>query len=243
MYYIYELDFEDGSKYIGCTNNITRRRAQHNANSKSRSSRLGVYLNASDITLTDSDFIILESHTDRLIALQREREIAKDYAFHGTLLHNDNYSSNCTRAGVKTHDTSKAYVIIDFAEHTATHVVGLKPYCETMKLDYKLLQRTVKGDRICYNRYKAFFSEDWESVEDKDFYLSGRILQANAEKWMQNHVKAASKEYEVRFPDGHTEIIKNLDQFARDHNLTSGTLHATFKKNKPTKGFQVVRRI
>lgn len=243
MYFIYELAFSDGSKYVGCTNNIRRRKDQHNGNARNRKSRLGRYLDDMNIVLKESDFKIVESYTDRREAFRREREITKCYASNGVLLLNNMYSNTSTRIGVKNYDSSKEYFVIDFKEHTATKIFGLKPYCELIGLDYKLLQRTVNRDSVCHKRYKAFSPEEWEAVQDKDFYLSGKYLQSNADKWMERHIKAASKEYEVRFPDGHTEIIKNLDQFARDHNLTSGTLHATFKKNKPTKGYQVVRRI
>lgn len=243
MYYVYELAFKDGSKYIGCTNNISRRRSQHNSNARKRSSKLGVFLSDSGVTLDDSDFVVLATYDDRASAFCREREIAKTNASAGVYLLNDNYSNECSRAGIRTHDTSKAYVVVDFIEHTATFVVGLKPYCDKHGLDYKLLQRTAKGNHVCSKKYKAFHLEDWEAIEDKNYYLSGKVLQDNAENWMRKHVEAASKSYEVKFPDGHTEIVTNLDRFARDHNLTSGTLHSTFNKNKPTKGFQVVRRI
>lgn len=243
MYFIYELAFEDGSKYVGCTNNIRRRKDQHNGCARNRKSRLGRYLNDMNIVLKESDFKIVESYEDRREALRREREITKSYASNGINLLNDTYSNTSTRIGAKYYDSSKEYVVIDFEAHTATKVFGLKPYCEQIGLDYKLMQRTAKHDSVCYKRYKAFLTEEWEAIQDKDFYLSGKYLQSNADKWMQRHIQVASKEYEVKFPDGHTEIVKNLDRFAREHSLTSGTLHATFKKNKPTKGYQVVRRI
>lgn len=244
MYFVYLLKFSDGSCYVGCTSNISRRCHQHNENARKKKSKLGNYLSSNNIVLSVKDFEIIFSSESRPEALSFERRSAKSFASNDIKLLNDTYSKECTRIGKKNHDSSKEYVVVDMVDHTATLVHGLKPYCEnTLGIDYKLIQRTVGGSKVSFGRYKAFFLDQWNAIEDKDFFLSGKILQANTDQWMKRHIKAASKEYEVKFPDGHTEIVKNLDQFARDHNLTPGTLHGTFKKNKPTKGYQVIRRI
>lgn len=59
----------------------------------------------------------------------------------------------------------------------------------------------------------------------------------------QERIKKSCKQYLVKIPNGEIVKVTNLDKFARENNLTSGTLHSTFKKNKPTKGFQVIKRI
>lgn len=242
MYFVYEL-VVGGRKYIGCTSDIRRRKDQHNENARKVKSKLGAYLLNNGIQLTTEDFKILFMSESRNEALSEERRIALALSQQGEMLLNDNYSNECTRKGKNIGNTSKTFVVIDCELHTAVKVDDLRQYCLSEGLDYKLLHRTCGSGHIYKNRYCAFRYDDWEKVKDKGKYLDGTFYREAIQKARTIHAEKTSKYYAVKFPDGHIETVKNLDCFARNHGLTSGTLHATFIKNKPTKGYQVIRRI
>lgn len=242
MYKVYKLTFGE-RVYIGCTNNIRRRKDQHNGNARTKRSKLGRFLSDNGIRLDVDDFQILYESEDRSKALAYEKKSAIDAEKHGLLLLNDIYSSDCTRKGKNLGHTAKTFVIVDFIEHTVTTVTDLRQYCFKNGLDYKLLHRTSKSGHEYKNRYCAFVAEVWEKEPDKQKYIDGSFVDEIKEKVNDDKIKRMSKCYEVQFPDGHTEIVCNLCQFAREHNLTDGTLHATYTKRKPTKGYKVIRRI
>ena len=58
-------------------------------------------------------------------------------------------------------------------------------------------------------------------------------------KGLPNTWTNLSKKYIITFPDSSTQEITNLRQFAKDHNLSQGTLHMTSSgKRKSHKGFK-----
>lgn len=243
MYKVYLLSFDDGHEYIGCTNNVRRRRDQHNENARERKSKLGIYLNDNGIVLKENDFTVLNSFEDRSVALKCEREEAiKRNKHKGTLL-NDNYTDTCSRKGKNIGNTAKKYIVIDIVNQTSTPIDNLRQYCISEGLNYKSMQDTVNKTHICLNRYKVFYYEKWEQTENKNYYINGDFLKDIYTKNRSNHVSRCSKKYEVQHPDGTLKIVTNLDNFAREHNLTPGTLHSTLSKNKKTKGYKVIRRI
>lgn len=241
MYYVYRLDF-DGCCYVGCTNNLQRRGHQHNENARKRSSKLGRYLNENKIIISVSDFTVVYSFRDRKDALREERNLAFSLASKGVVLLNDNYSPDCSRKGKNEGHTAKEYVVVDYVNHTAQYVCDLRRFCRINGYRYKELQRTVHR-KIHRNQFIAFYKDEWEGIQNKEFFLSGEFVKVRNEKIGQGIIARSAKQYDVMFPDGHIETVYNLDKFAREHNLTSGTLHATFNKKKPTKGYQVIRRI
>lgn len=241
MYYVYRLDF-DGCCYVGCTNNLSRRKNQHNENARKCSSKLGRYLNQNKIVISDSDMTVVGSFYNRPDALREEREMAFSLAKQGVPLLNDNYSPDCSRKGKNEGNTAKEYVVVDFVNHTAQCVCDLRRFCRVNGYGYKDLQRTVHR-KVHRNQFIAFYKEEWEALHDKEYFLSGAFVKAREEKIEQDKIARTAKCYDVMFPDGHIERVRNLDRFAREHNLTSGTLHATFNKKKATKGYQVIRRI
>lgn len=242
MYYVYKLEF-DGRIYVGCTNNIRRRKDQHNGNARNRKSKLGCFLADRSITLKTSDFVVLSIYKERDKALKEERRIAHAYAKEGVNLLNDNYSPDCTRIGKHIGNTSKEFVVIDCKENTATEVKDLRQYCIANGIDYKLIHRTTKSGHICHERYCAFSREDWENETEKEKYLDGSFVDEIRKSISEDISRRQGKTYLVLFPDGHDEIVVNLYKFAKEHNLTPGTLHGTYIKQKPTKGYQVIKRI
>ena len=241
MYYVYRLDF-DGCCYIGCTSDISRRKNQHNENARKCSSKLGRYLNQKGIKVSITDFKVLQAYDSRPEALKTERDTAMMLSKQGVTLLNDNYSPDCSRKGKNEGNTAKEYVVIDYVDHTVKYVHDLRQFCKANGYSYKDLQRTIHR-KTHRNRLIALHKEEWDVIEDKDFYVSGDFVKARTEEIAKKNVLKSAKRYEVAFPDGHSEIVYNLDKFAREHNLTSGTLHATLIKSKPTKGYQVIRRI
>lgn len=242
MYFVYRLKIGD-YEYVGCTNNIRRRKDQHNGNARNRKSKLGQYLSDNGIVLKVTDFDVVAEYASRVDALRHERSMALELADKGAKLLNDNYSHECTRKGKNIGNTAKEYVVVDYDAHTATQVRDLRQYCIKQNWDYSLVQRTAKQGQYCKHNCKAFFAEDWAKEPNKEKYISGAFVDEVIQSAKTTRVKKTSKLYEVMFPDGHTEIIKNADKFAREHGLTPGTFHATLIFNKPTKGYQVLRRI
>ena len=242
MYYVYRLEFGE-HEYIGCTNNIRRRKDQHNGKAQSGASKLGRFMKEHGIVLKTDDFQILASLDDRHEALMMERATAQSAESKGAKLLNDNYSRDCTRKGKNIGNTAKEYVVVDYKAHTVTTVTNLRQYCLKNGYDYKLVQRTVKPGRHCNYGIKVFYTEDWAMESNKDKYLSGEFIDEVTDNAIAERVEKTSKAYDVRFPDGHTETIRNLDKFARDHGINAGNLHATLMYKRPTKGYQVLRRI
>lgn len=242
MYYVYRLTF-GGYEYIGCTNNIRRRKDQHNANARNGKSKLGEYLQTNGITLKTDDFQIVATHADRSEALNKERSIAIDAEASGARLLNDNYSRDCTRKGKNIGNTAKEYTVVDYRAHTATTVNDLRQYCIKHGLNYKSVQRTVKPGHYSESGVKAFYADEWARESDKDKYLSGAFVEEIRVQAREKKNAKTSKSYVVRFPDGHTETVKNLDKFAREHCVNAGNLHASYTTQKPASGYQVLRRI
>lgn len=244
MYYIYIVTLKEKEVYIGCTNNISRRKDQHNENIKKKHGRFATYIadNYPNFSLKKEDFKIKAIFESRRDALVYEKKLTKSFIGKAKVL-NDNYNIDCSRKNKNLGNTSKKYVFIDIMEHTSELVVDLRQFCIKKELDYKLIQRTVKGDLLSYKRYKVFYECDWEDLENKEYYLSGDFYEDKKKRKENDLIKRSSKKYIVKTPEGEEIEVLNLDKFAREHNLTSGTLHATYTKNKPTKGYQVIKRI
>jgi hypothetical protein len=73
-------------------------------------------------------------------------------------------------------------------------------------------------------------------------YISGSFLKDIKNKNLKNHIKRNAKKYKVLFPDGHTEIVVNLDKFARDNNINAGNLHNTIRyENRKASGYKAYK--
>ena len=242
MYYVYKVE-KGQNVYVGCTNNIRRRKDQHNENARRGKSKFGRFLSENAITLHKEDMIVLFALDDRDEALKVEKRTAIDCEKSGMLLLNDNYSENCTRKGKNLGHTCKRYVIVDMCEHTAIEISDLRQYGYKIGVDYRDLHYTIKGG-FCQKRYKVFTPERWESEKDKDLYLSGEIMKIKKEELSIEMVRRNEKRYIVLTPSNETIEVTNLDKFAREHNINAGNLHASF--NHPTRrpnGYKVIKRI
>lgn len=244
MYYVYTITLPKGEVYVGCTNFLRRRKDQHNENKRNRHGRFATYIadNYPDLTIALKDLNVIASFANRDEALKYEKKTAKSYIGKSVLL-NDNYNVDCSRKGKNIGNTAKKYVLVDIVAHGVVYIFDLMQYCKKNGLEYSLIQRTVRGCKVAYNRYKAFYEFDWLDIEDKEYYLSGQFYADHLEKSRIAHGKKTSKTYLVRTPTGEVETITNLDKYAREHNLTAGTLHSTLTLPKSTKGYKVIKRI
>lgn len=229
--------------YVGCTNNLRRRKDQHNGNARLGKSKFGRFLSENDIVLQTNDLVVINSFEDRKEALQVERTITKEYEKDGWLVLNDNYSKGCSRKGKHLGNTCKDYIVVDMREHTITEIRDLRQYGIKIGVDYRNLHYTLKGG-FCLNRYKVFTLEGWESVKDKDLYLSGEIVEIKKKESYKNGAKKIAKQYMVLTPENKTIKVVDLDAFARKHNINAGNLHNSY--NHPThraSGYKVIKRI
>lgn len=246
LYNVYVITLENGEKYVGCTNNITRRKTQHNENVRKKKNRFAQYVadKYPDKIFVDSDLLVIATFQDRSEALKYERKTAKSYIGKYVLL-NDNYSDSCTRKGKNLGNTSKDYVLVDFVEHTSEFLSCLRGYCKSRGWSASLLNKTIHGNCVSYGRYKLFYSDVWQDMDEekKEYYLSGKFIIEHQENLKKLKQRNYSKKYLVKTPSGNIEEVVNLSKYAREHNLTEGTLHATLIKKKPTKGYMVMERI
>lgn len=245
IYFVYEINFNNNEKYVGCTNNLRRRKDQHNENIRKRKGKLGKYLasNYDDIYIDESDLKIIASFSNRKEALIYEKEITAKYDKEKFFLLNDNYTKDCTRKGKNIGNTSKEYCIIDVVNKTYEYINNLRQYSITKGLSYKSLQDTVNKTHIHKNRYKVFLLEDWKEISDKNYFISGKFLEDINSKLKLKQIKRNSKTYKILTPNNEIMIVENLDKFAKDNNINPGNLHASLTTNKKAQGYLVLERI
>jgi hypothetical protein len=85
----------------------------------------------------------------------------------------------------------------------------------------------------CYGIKRPPFSEEWKN----------KMSLSHRKKNSKEHIKATSEScsrfWEITFPNGHKEIIKNKSQFCREHNLSSGNMTSLSQgKLKYYKGYK-----
>lgn len=240
MYNVYVITLPKGEVYVGCTNDIINRKNQHNENARKRKNRFATYVadNYPNLKLIETDLKIIATFEDRNEALKFEKKTAKSY-IGKTILLNDNYNIDCSRKGKNIGNTAKSYVLIDIENHSETIISNLRQYCIKNNLSYKDLQRTTNKIALYNSRYKCFYENEWLDIEDKEYYLSGKFYKEHLENSKNNAIIKMSKTYLVKTPMGELVKVTNLDKFAREHNLSAGTLHS---KGGKTNGYMVVKR-
>lgn len=247
MYYVYLLEFPDGAQYVGCTNNIKRRKQQHNGKSRKLSSKLGCYLKEKGIILTDDDFKILAKFVDRKDALRTERDIALQKDKCGICLLNDNYTQECSRKGRNIGLTFKEYVVIYYPQGEVVKVADLKQYCEKNGLNYKNVQRTAtKRYAGTVNGIKAIRIEEWNSMSEKErnSYKDGSFETIRELRKNEGVRQRQSKTYLVLTPWGETVKVTNLDRYAKEQGINAGNLHYTLSNpRRKASGYKVIKRI
>ena len=118
MYYVYVIELPNKEVYVGCTNNIIRRKDQHNENVRKRKNRFAQYVadNYPNLKLTKQDLNIIASFKERNEALKYEKKTTKSYIGKAVLL-NDMYNIDYSRKGKNIGHTAKKYVLIIFLNY------------------------------------------------------------------------------------------------------------------------------
>ena len=91
------------------------------------------------------------------------------------------------------------------------------------------------------NRDKSFFNSK-EYKEKQRINSSGKNNPMCGSSWTNRQIETNVCSYVVTYPDNHTEVIINLNDFCRRHNLSAGNMCSTsVGKRKHTKGFSCVK--
>jgi len=250
MYFVYKVHFSKyNATYIGCTNNIRRRKDQHNGNARTGRSFFGRFLSSAGIVLSESDLEVVGEFSERSEALKVERDMTLALSETGVLVLNDLYSDHCTKKGLKgaENPASKRYVLIDTALHTVEPVDDMHSWCDEHDgVSYKTLIGTAKRKPYIHKgRYLVRHIEEWESMstDEQLDLVSGDWYTRHLEENRAKHVLVASKRYLVMSPNGETIEVTNLDKFARDNGINCGNLHATLGTGKRAAGYKVLERL
>lgn len=249
MYYVYRVAFEKyNAVYIGCTNNVRRRKDQHNENARNGKSFFGRFLNSCGIVLTTDNFEVIAEYEDRPSALKREKNETASLIGTGVLILNDNYSDHCSRKGLRGKDNpfSKTYIVVDIVEHSIEKVDEMHVWCDAHNVSYKTMIGTAKRKPLVHKgRYIAREISEWLLLDDeeKGNLISGKWYAEHIEANRKNDVERKSKVYLVQTPNGETITVKNLDKFARDNGINSGNLHASFTTGRSAVGYRVLERL
>lgn len=250
MYFVYRVSFpEYNAIYIGCTNDIRRRKDQHNENARKGKSFLGRFLLSVGIKLAESDFEIIDESEDRKVALKSEKDHVNELIGTGVLILNDNYSNHCSRVGLKGSDnpSSKTYVLIDVLNHTTEVVDDVHGWCESNGIkSYKTLIGTAKRKPLMHaGRYIMRNIGEWDEMSDKDRndLVSGAWYAKRRESSERNRRTLISGKYLVLTPSGKTVEVTNLDQYAIEHGINKGNLHATLSKGNTACGYRVLEKL
>ena len=250
MYYVYKVEFpEHNAIYVGCTNNIRRRKDQHNGNSVTGKSYFGRFLKSHGLRISADDMTIIREFSNRKDALSFERETT--YGLHGSGMYvlNDNYSDHCSRKGLSGRDNpaAKEYVLIDLREKSSEFVDDVHAWCSSHEgVNYKSLIGTVKGKPHVYRgRYSLMYANDWNnlSAQEKETVVNGDWYRLRLAASESHRKTLISKKYLVQTPNGTIEEVNNLCEYAREHGINEGNLHASATTKKPAAGYRVLERL
>lgn len=246
MYYVYKIKLPFNYVYIGTTNNIRRRKDQHNENARKEKSYFGKYLKENNIVLTLDDFEILFTSEERPKALEKETYYIKMYDKDTNYISLNEKDTIREKKRVIVHKTVLEYMIVDFIEHKSFYVKDIREYELNNNFCRGCLHRTVKSKfRVTKNRYKAFYLNEWNelSKEEKNYYLSGDFLKDKENYLKKNKQKNYQKQYLVENKNGEVFIVSNLNEFAKEHGINKGNLHGSFHNHHWCKGYRVKERL
>lgn len=232
--------------YVGCTNNVKRRKQQHLDNARKNKGALGRFINKNNL-FNEFKLHVIASFRDRDKALKYEKAVTVRYDLNNNFeVINDNYTRHCSRKGKHIADPkrSKKWVIIDILTHKLEKVLSLRHYAITNNLSYKNMHACAKHKCHVYKgKYKIFEISEWNSFskDEKEKYISGDFLKEVLDFNMESLIKRSSKKYKVIKPDGSSIIVINLDKFARENNINAGNLHASCSTGKKANGFIAIK--
>jgi len=249
MYYVYKVAFEKyNAVYIGCTNNVRRRKDQHNENARKGKSFFGRFLSSCGIVLTETNFKVIAKFEDRPSALKREKQETVALIGTGILILNEINSDHYLRKSLSGKDNpcSKTYVVVDMIEHSFEIVDEMHAWCDKNDTAYKTMIGTAKRKPYVHKgRYIAREIDEWNSLSERERsdLISGKWYTEHIEANRRKHIERQSKTYIVQTPNGETVIVKNLDRFARDNGINDGNLHASLATGRSAAGYRVLERL
>jgi len=249
MYYVYKISFPElNAVYIGCTNNLRRRKDQHNGNARRGKSYLGRFLADNGISLSEDDLQVIGEYDVRQDALDYERSTALSYKDTDVHLLNDVYSNHSTRKGLKgiKNPSTKEYVVIDIEEHVGHFVRDMHAWCDKHPgVSYKTLIGTAKQKPLMHcGRYIARHFDEWDSMPVSECIelLSGEWYRKRREESESKRVRKTSRTYLLETPNGYM-FVRNLDKFARENGINPGNLHASLSTGRYAQGYKVVEKL
>lgn len=234
MYYVYKIRLEEGEEYVGCTNNLKRRKEQHNENIRKKKSYLGQYISNKypEKILIQDDLEQIASFIDRKEALKFESKTIHLLDKKGITLLNDSGTSHSSRKNIIPTHCLKKYILVDFVNHIEEEIYNLSEWCNANGVKKSIIHHSLKPYSVFNNRYKLFHMEDWDGIQDKDKYISGEFLKEKAEKELNRKRTQYSFEWILEDKQGNKIKIKNLNEFARVHNINIGNIHASYTSFK-----------
>ncbi|MBO7691918.1 MAG: GIY-YIG nuclease family protein [Methanobrevibacter sp.] len=246
MYYVYKIELPFKHVYIGATNNITRRKDQHNENARKEKSYFGRYLKENNIILNQDNFEILYSSEKRKEALKQEEYYIKKYDNDKNYVSLNESKTKREKKKVVINKTCLEYIVIDFVDHNFWYVKDIREYELNNDFCRGCLHRTVRSKfTITKNRYKAFYLNVWNNMtaDEKEYYLSGKFLEDKNKKLKENKQHNYQKRYLVENKSGETFVVTNLNEFARQHGINKGNLHNSFKSHTWCNNYRVKERL
>ena len=247
MQYVYKIELLNNCIYIGTTNNLRRRRDQHNENARKKKSYFGKFLNKNNIVLKEEDLKVLESFDNRKEAFRKEEELIKYYDKQkDVILLNYEKTQKGSRKNMNIGHTALKWVVVNIDKHTIEEVFDIRQYEIKNNITRGCLHRTAYRNSVCNNNLKCFLEEDWQKLTEKEkqYYISGKFLTERENNIRNNKSKRYSKQYKLlEKSTNKILVVKNLDEFAREHNMSSGTLHSTFRTGHFCKGYKVIERL
>jgi len=204
IHYIYcYTNTINGKKYIGRTINISQRKNQHKADSKSRKTTF--YCAIRKYGYHNFLFEILE---ETYAPQERETHYIREYK----TLRPHGYNS-------KEHDTDMTAEI--------RHKIGMKNKGKIRSESHRhSISNAQKGVQ--------------KSSEHKQKISESHVGIKHSMKTKEKLAGIFAQEWIIIYPDGHTEVIKNLNAFAKKHGL-SNMYKVASGKQENSKGYKVMR--
>lgn len=249
MYYVYEVLFKElNAVYVGCTNNLRRRKDQHNENARKLKSEFGKFLNQNNIVLKLQDLKVIADFEDRQKALKAEKNAVLKWNESARTVLNNNYSEHCTRVGLrgKTNPCAKVFVVVNIQKNVAEYVDDLHQYCREHNLTYKTMSAIAcKKNYLHKNAYICIYLKEWEkySEYEKQNIINGNAYKAKLKDTLTKVIRKRSKTYVVETPSGETEIVTNLDAYAKEKGINAGNLHGSLTTGRKAAGYRVIKRV
>lgn len=247
MQYVYKITLLENYIYIGTTNNLKRRIEQHNENARKEKSYFGKFLKKNNIVIKLDDMQIIGKFSDRKEAFICESQNIKKYDNNKQYkILNIEKTLLGSRKGMNIGNTAKNFILIDIKTKTYQNIYDVKQFEEKNNITRGCLHRTYNKNSLCKGKYKLIPKDEWNDMPktEKEYYISGKFILDRDNNIRKNKIKNYSKKYKLLEKNTNKQIIvENLDEFAKNHDMSSGTLHSTYTTGHFCKGYKVIERL